>query len=308
MLTDEDLKTILACYPIDDQNVTISKVLSGNTANTYCVRSQSESFILRELQDKTQGENERVISEHLLQNGVVIVPQIKSTDKGDPIVQYHGRFYNLQEYINGRKIKSSDETAVEQIAHTVSLLQSTLDTGHLKNERQDRFGMQDLWEDVKDEWSSFFEQGNIRELLTADRRIFLTELDRKTNGHQAIIHGDLGIWNMLMDGKGRVMIIDFGEARMGDPYFDIAAALTSSVGMNAQQETVQKLSAIFIESYEQNGSKLEMLKLMDFVQLWVLRGILAGLKYSKQENLLVKQRVLSDLKLLEYYKTAFLGK
>ena len=40
---------------------------------------------------------------------------------------------------------------------------------------------------------------------------------------QGMIHGDLGPWNMLQLSDGRMVVIDFGAACPGDPYFDFAS-------------------------------------------------------------------------------------
>ena len=45
----------------------------------------------------------------------------------------------------------------------------------------------------------------------------------------ALIHGDLGPWNLLQCGDGRLMVIDFGEACPGDPYFDYASLLAGVI-------------------------------------------------------------------------------
>ncbi|WP_369009958.1 phosphotransferase [Paenibacillus dendritiformis] len=66
------------------------------------------------------------------------------------------------------------------------------------------------------------------------------------------IHGDLGAWNLLRR-KGRIYIIDFGEARLGDRHFDAAAALVSTASDNASvEETVTRLEN-FRRGYEGNA-------------------------------------------------------
>ena len=40
---------------------------------------------------------------------------------------------------------------------------------------------------------------------------------------EGVIHGDLGPWNLLLCEDERLRVIDFGEARCGDPYFDYAS-------------------------------------------------------------------------------------
>ena len=44
-----------------------------------------------------------------------------------------------------------------------------------------------------------------------------------------LIHGDLGPWNMLLDDSGNILVIDFGEAHPGDPYYDFATALAGII-------------------------------------------------------------------------------
>lgn len=43
------------------------------------------------------------------------------------------------------------------------------------------------------------------------------------------IHGDLGPWNLLRGGDGTIRVIDFGEMRPGDCYYDFATLLAGII-------------------------------------------------------------------------------
>lgn len=116
------------------------------------------------------------------------------------------------------------------------------------------------------------------------------ELYLKTAGNNEIIHGDLGIWNMIWT-NNEIKIIDFGESRMGDYYFDIAGALCSSIGYNESIKKVDELYGAFIDTYSQNFFKINTSRLLSYIRLWYWRGILSVLNNeqfdtNKKENVI----------------------
>lgn len=102
---------------------------------------------------------------------------------------------------------------------------------------------------------------------------FLTELVYKTSLEKQWIHGDLGIWNTLFNKE--LFIIDFGEARIGHPYFDLAAILTSNAPAHYNAIEIRHYINRFISRY----SKIEFINisfLKVFISLWFIRGVLTA--------------------------------
>lgn len=85
-----------------------------------------------------------------------------------------------------------------------------------------------------------------------------------------LIHGDLGPWNML-DDRGTVRVIDFGEARLGDPYFDLASALAGLVNHSAPERRAQNAAA-FLDACRER-LPLDLPRLKEQLALWAWRGI-----------------------------------
>ena len=46
---------------------------------------------------------------------------------------------------------------------------------------------------------------------------------------EGLIHGDLGLWNMVVQEGGSLRVLDFGSLREGDPYFDWATAFAGVI-------------------------------------------------------------------------------
>ncbi|MFD2446467.1 phosphotransferase [Bacillus sp. CGMCC 1.16607] len=109
----------------------------------------------------------------------------------------------------------------------------------------------------------------------------IVKMTLQTAKQNSFIHGDLGIWNMLWMG-GTIKIYDFGEVRLGDYHFDIAAAITSSIRENSSEYETREAVINFIKGYEKYGRKIDVNKLLINIQLWYLRGMLAMLDINKE--------------------------
>jgi aminoglycoside phosphotransferase (APT) family kinase protein len=57
------------------------------------------------------------------------------------------------------------------------------------------------------------------------RQLAHVEAHRPTPGPECLIHGDAALDNLLVDGEGRVSVIDWSGGDLGDPRYDIALAL-----------------------------------------------------------------------------------
>jgi len=264
------MENICEKYPIGDM-ISYKEVKSGNTAETFLINSKSKKWILRKLKDKNQGDIEFKVTNYILNKGVNSVSPIVSTRDRNPYFCFEKDYYNLQEYINGIVPKVSDEQMIQEIAKSVAYMQNALSDSEISIYSEDRFDLLNLWEKGKIFWKNQYCNGKVP---YSDKELdeILKELYLETAGNNEIIHGDLGIWNMIWT-NNEIKIIDFGESRMGDYYFDIAGALCSSIGYNEDIEKMNELYRVFIYTYSQNAFKINTLKLLSYIQLWYWRGI-----------------------------------
>lgn len=64
---------------------------------------------------------------------------------------------------------------------------------------------------------------------------------------EGMIHGDLGLWNLLLCADGRLMVIDFGEACPGDSLFDAATLFAAIINHTAPEQRTAVCGAFLRE-------------------------------------------------------------
>jgi len=84
---------------------------------------------------------------------------------------------------------------------------------------------------------------------------------------EGLIHGDLGLWNMLTRQDGSIAVIDFGSVREGDPYFDYAAALGSIINHTSEKKRAAACRE-FLTELEADRERL-----LAQLRLWAEEGI-----------------------------------
>lgn len=82
-----------------------------------------------------------------------------------------------------------------------------------------------------------------------------------------VIHGDLGPWNLVQCEDGRLMVIDFGEARTGDPYFDYAA-LFGGVVNHTPAELRETVCREFLTALD-----CDRVRLLEQLRCWAEQGV-----------------------------------
>ena len=70
-----------------------------------------------------------------------------------------------------------------------------------------------------------------------------------------MIHGDLGPWNLLQQADGVLRVIDFGAARFGDPYFDVASLLAGVIN-HTPAELRESICGVYLRELDCDRSRL----------------------------------------------------
>ena len=89
-----------------------------------------------------------------------------------------------------------------------------------------------------------------------------------------LIHGDLGPWNMLQCEDGRLVVIDFGEAKFGNPYFDYATLLGGVINHTPAERRAAVCRDFLRELDCDRGKLLEQLR------RWAEQGV----QYWQEKN------------------------
>ena len=84
---------------------------------------------------------------------------------------------------------------------------------------------------------------------------------------QGMIHGDLGPWNILQCENGRLVVIDLGEAREGDSYFDCASMLAGVIN-HTPPALRESICGAFVRELDCDRTYL-----LEQLRLWAEQGI-----------------------------------
>lgn len=233
----------------------------GTVSQVWKLETDRGTWLLRTLTGKAQGRREWKIDRHLRSAGFHRSPAILTTAQGAPMTELDGIWYQVQEYCPGTRPDPAAPGIAGAIARTVKEL--TLALAHCPLiDGADRFDLAEAWQRGKGYWP-LLETGITLQQAeeTVLRCCVIPEQDIQ------VIHGDLGPWNMMVDGQGAVSVIDFGEARMGDPYFDYASALGGIINHTGPEGRVSACRG-FLAVLDPDRDRL-----LEQLWLWVWRGL-----------------------------------
>lgn len=243
----------------------ITPLRPGTVARVWKLETDSGPFLLRTLTGREQGEREWAIAEHLTARGFTRFPAIRTTEDGAPYVEVDDIWCQVQEFSPGKMPDPAVPGTPAKIAETAVALIQALSSCSGKHGAKDRFDLTAVWGEYRHNWP----------LL--DLPIPLEEADRRASRlaslpvrETQVIHGDLGLWNML-DGPEGIRVIDFGEARLGDPYFDLASALGGLINHSTPEDRAKHVSEFL--SACRDRMPLDRERLSQQLQLWVWRGL-----------------------------------
>ncbi len=189
------IENICEKYPIGNI-VSYEEIKNGNTTETFLINSKSKKWILRKLKGKSQGDAEFTITNYIFNKGVNCVSPIVPTKDGNPYFCFEKSYYNIQEYINGIVPKVSDKQMIQEIAKSVAYMQNALSDSKISINSKDRFDLLNLWQKGRTFWENQYRNSKV---LYSDKEVdeIVKKLYLKTVGNSEIVHGDLGIWNMI---------------------------------------------------------------------------------------------------------------
>ena len=237
----------------------VAELNPGTSSRVWRLDTDRGSFLVRTLSGQEQGEREWSTYRHLRERGFTAMPTVFV-----PCFEQGGLWYQVQEYCSGRRPSPEQPETAGKIADMVTGLVLAA-AGCTTADFTDRFDLASVWSEYRLNWPLLelpFSQSE------ADRRV--EELSAIPVKGRQVIHGDLGLWNMLEDGDV-IRVIDFGEARMGDPYFDLASALAGLI--NHSTEESRSANATEFLAVCRERMELDMGRLTCQVSLWVWRGL-----------------------------------
>lgn len=241
---------------------------SGQTSEIFKIVSDSGTYVLKSQLNEQTASNEFYCLEALSKIDLSAVPLRTINNK--IFIEYNSIVYILMTYVNTQEALPSDMDCLA-LGKTIKSMHSALSNLKLIN-IPDRFNEEKLIETIKS-----FRMKQLVEKVHSDNNNYIS--DCLTN-----IHGDLGVWNLLLDDK-KINIIDFGEAGYGDPFFDLAAVTES---LNLKDNEIKNL----LHGYGRNDYE-SMLHLSYMQKKWRLRGII----YLAANNLKTEAEIYDLIKL-----------
>lgn len=276
----ERLEKILRQWLPGKEPIIIEEIHSGISSHARKIMCGKTQGIFREIASEAQAKTEAEFTAVLAPQG--IAPGLKLTKTQATYVQDQGQFYNFQEYL---QLSPGKPRGVELAAHvgkTVARMQKVLFHKRMTLPVvPDRFALGQLKQKAQCR-IAWFPTAVTAEHQAAIQRLLQDSLIINLREDQPI-HGDLGLWNMLWITSG-LRIIDFGEARLGDGYFDLAASLSSCIQNEPDHVLYPLMIEAFLNSYGDTYQAIDQPKLWAAIRFWLLRGVLAVISFQTPES------------------------
>lgn len=273
------------------QVLTSTALQQGNSSKAMLIHAASGKYVLRKLKNEQQAHAEHKLYQVLA--SVNISPKMLKARDGLSYIIYNHEIYNLQTYINNTIPYHQVSIDFVQLGNVISLFHQLI--SHLDiPEQKDRYELHQLWSAVSNEVKNSSYEG-IRALTEHTEQCM--EYKSKNN---TMIHGDLGVWNMLFT-KECIHVIDMGEVRRGNHHFDLAAALTSTIPSSVNVRELDTIVADFERGYGHGNIVLNRKSLYQQIHVWMLRGCLAVIKERGMNSPAILY-VERTIKMLNRYK------
>lgn len=247
--------------------------LDGGTVSDVWLLMADGLYFVRTIRDAAQGELELAITRHLFQNGFSGLPVIYPTEDQEPAVEIDGVWYQVQGMCAGQQPMVSRPGMPGRIARLVTDFLRAMEGCAVSCPVRDRFDLKTVWSKYRAYWPELDLPLTQEE---ADLRV--ARLLAEESCETRLIHGDLGIWNMVETESGDLLIVDFGDSCWGDPYYDLAAALCGIVNHSGEQ--ARRGSAEEFLSVCRERMAVDVDRLAGQVRLWAWRGMARCLQES----------------------------
>ncbi|MET3939860.1 Ser/Thr protein kinase RdoA (MazF antagonist) [Paenibacillus sp. PvP094] len=262
-----DIDFVMELYDIG-QVLTSTALQQGNSSKAILIHAASGKYVLRKLKNEHQAQAEHKLYQVLA--SVNISPKMLKARDGLSYIIYNHEIYNLQNYIDNTTPYHQVSIDFVQLGNVISLFHQLI--SHLDiPEQKDRYQLHQLWSAVSNEVKNSSFEG-IRSLAEHTEQCMEYIPENNT-----MIHGDLGVWNMLFT-KECIHVIDMGEVRRGNHHFDLAAALTSTIPSSVNERELDMIVADFECGYRNGNAVLNRKSLYQQIHIWMLRGCLAVIR------------------------------
>lgn len=284
--TSFDLKklgNLDSCRPLD-QGIESRNFLLSTISNKYILKSYKNTSI-----------NEIIFEVSLLKNLAHFKNKFPSPI--DKIFYIDSSPCVLYKFIDGHGLTQSDINIpiLQKIAKLQALVHKDLANFTPEGDRE-RFSIFDL------SFVSTFRCDYSPEdaLLIKNCRDWLKDrLERCKSSDllKSIIHEDLEMENILVDKKGDINFIDFGESHKGEIISDIAIAIKELVINNFGTDKYNFIEA-YLDAYEENNPIIDVVQIKVLYTLFVRRGLFMFTyflnKQAKSKNLPLSKRIKTE--------------
>lgn len=275
-----DWKALLA-----DSGLTLTappQALSGGTtARVWRLPCAQGAFLLRTLTGPQQGRLEWDIVRALRCQSFDAVPAILPF--GDqPAARFGGNWYQLQVFCPGKRPDLSVPGTARRVTALALDLIWALGRCSFPAAMPDRFSLSSTWPTARTRWSAV-----VPERSPAWAEAQVTRLLTLPTAQSQPIHGDLGLWNLLEDPSGKLWVLDFGEARVDDPYFDLASLLGSLIN-HAPEALRDRVWDEFCSVFGPDRP-LDRPRLLTQFSRWVWRGVSQWLTVPHPDPAMVRR-------------------
>lgn len=247
----------------------IEKMTRRQTSEVLKITAGTKDYILKSHDSAASAELEFSYLESL--SKFDLSPNPYMTNGGSKYIVIEEKAYILMEFLPSEDY-DKDNIDFYKLGRRIKSMHEVMNSSNLEV-LEDRFDERNMLESITDQ--------TVKQLLLDH----LSEIDYLEEEEQSIIHGDLGSWNFIYNGT-KMSFIDFGEVRLGSPWFDIAAVVES---LNINRQQVEALVKGYTKRDDVHKSLLDKMQ-----KKWKLRGIIV-LAVSKSADESSVRKMLSDL-------------
>lgn len=235
------------------------------SAGVWRPTARRGDFVVRALSGPQQGEREWAAHRHLREKGFACTPDILTEAGGGAMTELAGAWYQVQRAVPGEMPDPARPGTAAALAGTVWRLDRAL-ADCPASAAGPAPAPAELWAAARPGWEAL----GLPLTMEAARRA--AERAACREGERQVIHGDLGPWNTLRAADGPVWVIDFGAARLGDPYFDLAAMLGGIIN-HSEERARAGAAAEFLAQCRRQDPDFDPARLAGQLERWALEGL-----------------------------------